>query len=385
MDALDAGRTEYGLLFSSWELPGIGLSLVSGIILVYVPHAPAAALLASSITVASAISALAVAYTSYTLLLIGQFLLGLTQGALTTVQGAIIAHYFSSHVGTGFGVMLLTSRMSSFAGLTLPALFASWFGLRTSMWISTAITIPSLICTAIYAIESSRRETFHNGDTVSSIRFARSFPHTFWLVCYLWIIVSGVVYVLLHFAPDALSSQLNFPPTLSGTLSASLMVVAAITSPILGAIQDRLHHRASIISASCAFLFMGTMLLMNVLHAISWNKTTLGVAAEALIALLMFTISFSVAPVTLMTCIALIVDDSVMPAALGIYKAGECAALAVLHGLFGILRDISGAYFLSLGILAILALSGIPISLRLGAHLTHCDSGITLTRLESQN
>lgn len=47
----------------------------------------------------------------------------------------------------------------------------------------------------------------------------------------------------------------------------------------------------------------------------------------------MLVVGFSVAPVTLLASMAILVDDSVM-LALGIYSAGESATLALLHVLF---------------------------------------------------
>lgn len=374
METLHVNRTEYGLLFSSEEIPGIILALVSGVILVYVPHAPAAVLLGVAITASSAFSAFAVVYNSYKLLLVGRFMFGLTQGALTTVQGAIIARRFSAHVGTGFGMMILSSRLSSFAGLTLPAFFSARFGLVGSMWISTLFTLPSLISIVAYAIISQQLDrNVRQVPPMMPHRVVASLSSSFWIICYIWCVVSGAVYTFLHFAPDAVSTRLGMSPTISSVISSSLMTVAAVASPALGVIQDRLHHRATVIASCCALLFVGTLFFMTSLHLAVNSTVTPAVAASAIGGLSMFAIGFSGAPVTLLACIALTVDSASIPAALGIYKASETAALAVLHGTIGALRDVTGDYFAPLSILAILALSGLFCAIELSKHMKLLD------------
>lgn len=375
MEVLRVNRTEYGMLFSSEEIPGIVIAFVSGMILVYVPHAPTAVLLAAVVTTSGAMGALAVTYDSYRLLLVGRFLLGLTQGALTTVQGAIIANRFSTHVGTGFGMMLLSSRLSSFAGLTLPAFFSVRFGLAASMWISALFTLPSLISVMIYATMPSHLNSnpSHRTRSAMPLQVIRSLPRSFWVICYLWCVVSGVVYTFLHFAPDAVSSRWNMSPTTSSAISSSLMTVAALSSPVLGVIQDRIHYRATVIATCCFLLFLGTLLMMTSLHYTLQPEVPVSVTIPAIAGLTMFALGFSGAPVTLMGCIALTVEDGFMSAALGIYKASEMTVLAILHSSIGALRDMTGTYLTPLFILAILALSGIVAAVELSKDMKHVD------------
>lgn len=385
MEVLHVNRTEYGILFSSEEIPGIVIAFVSGMILVYVPHAPTAVLLAAVITTSGALGALAVTYNSYKLLLVGRFLLGLTQGALTTVQGAIIANRFSAHVGTGFGMMLLSSRLSSFAGLTLPAFFSEHFGLAGSMWISALFTLPSLISVMIYATMPPHLNSNSSRRTRSTmpLQVIQSLPRSFWVICYLWCVVSGVVYTFLHFAPDAVSSRWNMSPMTSSAISSSLMTVAALSSPILGVVQDRMHYRATVIATCCFLLFLGTLLLMTSLHYALRPEVQVSVPVPAIAGLTMFAIGFSGAPVTLMGCIALTVEGGFMSAALGIYKASELTMLAILHSSIGALRDMTGNYLTSLSVLAILALSGIAAAVELSKDMKradlHCDEPQSMT------
>lgn len=373
MGMLDTNRTGYGFLFTSQLIPGIVLALFAGFLLVYIPHEPAAAFLTFLITVASALTSIAVLRESYALLVAGRFLFGLTEGALTTVQGAIIARRFKHHVGTGFGAMIFTSRLSSFAGLSLPSVFASNFGLGTAMWISTLITIPPMVAAITYAIAARRQtptvddeedHTHHTG-RLTPISVMRSLPRSFWTVCYIWAALAGVVFTALHFAPDALSARFTIPATVSSALSASLMLVAGLLSPVFGTLQDRMHNRAGILAGCSALVGIGTLCIS---FALKSEASQPGRVAAA-VALVLMSLGWAAGPVTLMATLAVVVDPVAVSAALGLYKASESAALAVLHVVFGALRDTTKNYVWSFWLTTLLAATATFAALSLGTRL----------------
>ena len=392
MQALSVQRTQFGLLFSSEEIPGIVLPVLGGVILTYLPYGPSAIFLSSAVLLSASLCAIAVSNNSYSSLLIGRFLFGLTNGALTTLQGSMVAHWFPRKIGAGFGVMLLVSRLSTFSGLAFPAFLYNRVGLIAAMWFSAFVCIPSVISTVLYTIfdtrhkrqladvQSTEQERLSSNAPVlthvpvqtsnrltrsSFVALLRSFTWPFWLVCFLWIVTAGVVFSSLHFLPDVLSHRFKLSTEYSGLLTGSLAFVAGVSSPIFGVMQDQTGRRAGILALCCGLFFVGTV---SCAIAIGNENGFLFFSPIALVytGLGAFGAGFAAGPVTLMSCVALTVPESVVPAALGLYKASENTGLAVIHLLIGAIRDVSGKYLWSFVMLSILALFGILAALLLG-------------------
>lgn len=357
IDALGLHRTKYGLLFSSQAIPGIVLPVISGLALSCLPYGPAAITLSALIMFSTVLCATAVTYLSYNMLVVGRFVFGLCDGALTTLQGAIIARYFRSRCGIGFGTMLLVSRLASFTGLTLPAYILDVYGLNISMWFSFLLCIPPFLATVAYTRFTTNSVVPPTTPSVHLlVSTLRRLTWPFWLVAYDWLVVASVVFTLLHFAPDAFKTSFGWSPLHAGLLSGGMVLYAGFTSPLFGMLQDRTGRRGYILAGCCTLLLCGAILCSLAIMP-SLASATLLYGGLALIA-----IGFGAAPVTLMSCVALSVDDTVVPVALGVYKAVENAGMSVVHVGVGALRDSTGDYVLSFCMLAGLAGTGILAS-----------------------
>lgn len=384
---LEIKRSQYGFLYSSEEIPGIILPVVGGVALTYIPHGPAAVVLSGLILVSTSLCAMAVTDKSYTALFLGRFFFGLFDGALTTLQGALVAHWFRRRISSSFGVTLLVSRASSFLGLALPAYLSQSFGLVASMWFSVFLCVPAFLASILYTVLSARyaQALADNGSVESEpllqsstpvtesrvhrrgyrgfLGLIRSFSVTFWLICYLWVVVAGTVFSVAHFAPDAFSSHFGITSSISGLLSASMIIVGGLGSPVFGALQDRTGRRARILSYACVAICLGILACADTIGS---NVIPLPKKFKVFFGLCLVALGFASAPVTLMSSLALSVDDFVTAAALGLYKASENAGLAVLHVVTGLLRDDFGNYVMSFLALSSLAASGALVAFLLG-------------------
>ncbi|PXF50117.1 Major facilitator superfamily domain-containing protein 1 [Gracilariopsis chorda] len=357
IEALDLHRTKYGLLFSSQAIPGIVLPIISGIALSCLPYGPAAITLSSLIMFSTVLCAVGVMHLSYNMLIAGRFLFGLCDGALTTLQGAIIARYFRSRSGIGFGTMLLVSRLSSSTGLTLPAYIFDLYGLNIAMWFSVLLCIPPFLATVAYARLTTDSVVPPMAPSIHLLMsMLRRLTVPFWLVAYDWLVVASVVFTLLHFAPDAFKASFGWSPLHAGLLSGGMVLYAGVTSPLFGVLQDRTGRRGYILAGCCTLLLCGAVLCSLAI------MPTLASATLLYAGLISVAIGFGAAPVTLMSSVALSVDDAVVPAALGVYKAVENAGMSVIHVGVGALRDSTGDYVLSFLLLAALAGTGILAS-----------------------
>lgn len=373
----DTTRLAYGALFSSEELATVILCLAS-LILVYTPLRPVALILTLSVLLSSSLTTYSIigCYPpSYNLLIISRFLFGFTQGLLTTVQGSILASQFPTHVGLAFGVMLLTSRLSSFAGLTLPSLLSNnWANFNFSLYFSIFTTIPSVIASFLFLF-TRKRHSNNNNQTRTTIPFlsiswstlSHSFPLSFWYCCILWIVFSGIVYTILHFSVDILTPLFKISSTQASLLSSTIMLIAGLSSPIIGYYQDALKNRPQILLFCCTLMFCGSSSFLLTLLYSTYQTFTV------ILAFALLSVAFAAGPVTLMACVAVVVPAQAMPAALAFYKAAESGGLAILHVAFGSLRDWSNDYVLSLFMLVVLAAVGMSVAVLLWNRLVSAE------------
>ena len=368
MQELGVSRTEYGLLFSSQRLPGFVLPIITGVILTYAPLAESSIFLALALTAATALCAIALDVKSYMLLISGRFLFGCFDGALLTLEGSVVARAFKGRYGTGFGIVLFVTRLTTFLGLSLPAYFAELGGIRFAMWMSVVICIPSLLASIAFTFIVYRQADnpiinlppieYRSVDIKAVLR---SLGLSFWMITSLWVIVSSVIFPTIHFITDALVSTFEMSSVKAGFLSGLLILVAGLTSPFIGHIADKGANRAFLLAATCGFLFVGSLFVALTFSAKVDSLTLLYLGLATL------GVGLSLGPVTLLSSIAVVTNDVSISTALGVYKATQNVGLAIVHPAIGFARDVTGSYSLAFIGLAVISGLGIGISLAVGA------------------
>lgn len=371
LSVLSLSAADAGLLFSAQELPGVFVPLLGGIALssTALPLHITALFLAVLVFLGQALTASAIQSRSYALLIFSRFLFGLGDGLLVVVQGAIVgARFKDSSLSSAFGIMLFASRASSYTGLVLPVVLSTTVGL-----------IPALYAIALICLISPLAAIFlptppPSASTVSPtaiLALPRALPRAFYLLALLWALLASSIFTLLHFAA-AISTSSSLPALTSHTalasaLSASILLISAVLSPPLGYLQDVLNRRLPILRTTFFLAATGLALASYATHIDT--SPALYVAAVALIAA-----AFAAAPVTLLSAIALVVDDAaLLPAALALYKSAENAVMAATHWAAGALRDATGTYAATLLFLAAIAAAGMPVVYAL-ARTEHCSA-----------
>lgn len=354
MNTLDVQRTRYAFLFSFEQIPSILLPAVGGLLLQHVVLTHASIALAIALLLAATICAMAVDARSYNTLLLGRAIFGAAEGLLTTVQGALIAQTYrdSGGIGGAFGVMLLASRVSSFAGFTVPPLLLNNASLSTAMWFGTIATLLPIVATFVHSrIAVSQPPPRH------AVEATRQLGIPFWLIAYGFMTVASTTFTFTHFAPDVFNSHIvqGVDALRAALLSGTLFLAAGLSSPFIGLAEDRLGGRVALLvtSSTCS-----SIALALCAATVRWPQV-LG-AKTVLFVMLLLMISLCVAPVTLLTCIAVVVPDAAIPVALGLYKSLENAGLAIVHLIVGRLRDTMSSYAPALLFLSLLAASAVP-------------------------
>lgn len=378
MATLQVERTKYAFLFSLEQIPGILLPALGGLCLVYLPLSPTATLLAAALLFAAILCARAVDALSYDKLLLGRTLFGGAEGLMSTVQGALIARTFRhSRVSTAFGFMLFTSRLSSFAGLTVPTLILQEYSLSTAMWVSAVCMVVPLIATLahMYVAPSSPDTAAAEASppapalrervralSVAAWRETCRLRAPFWIVTYTFMTVASTTFTFVHFAPDVFDGHVpGIDATRASLLSGLLFLAAGLASPLVGVTEDLVGNRPALLLGASVCSTIG----LGICAAVVSFPDVLG-ARCSLLAMFFLMISLCVAPVTLLSCIAVVVPPSAIPLALGLYKSIENSGLAVVHVVVGRLRDWQKSYISPLIFLSVLAASAIPPLLTLG-------------------
>jgi len=339
MSEFGVRRTAFSFLFSLEQLPGIILPVLSGLclFLLRVPLSYAAVVIAIILLVSSGVCAISINLKMYSLLMTGRFVFGAAESLMAILQGAIIAHTFrDADISTAFGVMLLVSRFSSFAGFVFPPIILNNSSLAAAMWTSVAVLVIP-VCATLASVLKLRL--------------------SFWLLSYVFLTVASCTFTLLHFAPDIFNqmhiSGINEVST--SILSGILFLVAGITSPLMGILADKFGRRPVFLLVASASSSLGLLLIIAVITTSAFMH-----AKFVTVAITLIMIGLCISPVLLLSCIAIVVPNAALPLALGMYKAVENLGLAIVHVTVGSLRDISGTYASAVAFLSILALSAIP-------------------------
>ncbi|KAK1862027.1 hypothetical protein I4F81_004603 [Pyropia yezoensis] len=204
----------------------------------------------------------------------------------------------------------------------------------------------------------------------------RALPPAFWHLAGIWALIASALFPLLHAAGAVFAA--SFPaawpaglsPAAASAVPSVVVGAAAALSPLVGAAVGRRGGRERVLLAACAAM-AGGLAVLSVLAAlpappVGWggageaagSLSWLSVPAARVVAvagLLAIVVAFGAAPVTLLSSVAVTVPPHTASAALGIYKAVENVALALVHVIAGALKDWSGSYAPPLAFWAALA------------------------------
>mmetsp|Transcript_13875 Transcript_13875/g.55930 ORF Transcript_13875/g.55930 Transcript_13875/m.55930 type:complete len:195 (-) Transcript_13875:328-912(-) len=158
-------------------------------------------------------------------------------------------------------------------------------------------------------------------------------------------LVSAAFFSFIHFAPALFFERYRFSAVDSGFISSLCLGLAALVSPFLGCLLDRVGRRPdALISGS--LLMSGAMFMLLLPSA----------EMEVFIAVALLGSGFALAPVTLLSSVALVTDEANLAPALGVFKSCENLSMALAHYVAGLLVDVSGGYSWTLMFLKVLCL-----------------------------
>mmetsp|Transcript_710 Transcript_710/g.1071 ORF Transcript_710/g.1071 Transcript_710/m.1071 type:complete len:432 (-) Transcript_710:4-1299(-) len=362
MSELGLNKRQFGLIFSAQELPGIVLPLYAGVIVGALQPHVAAVVLTSAVFVGQLLVTFAVQMQNYNMLLLGRIFFGLVDGALVVLQGFIIGKWFAARepetvelfadrgklgLSTAYGIMLLCSRLSSFIALGSPAMISSTCAGGLACALQFALVVCGVSLAAGLAIwwffDGHTGSDWSGGGSIGS--FFRIYNVEYVLLVSIWMLVSAAFFSFIHFAPTLFSQRYLFSAVDAGFISSLCLGLAALVSPFLGYLLDRVGHRPDVLIAGSLLMSVGMFRLL-----LPSGQT------EIFIAVALLGSGFALAPVPLLSSVALVTNESNLAAALGIFKSCENLSMALAHYLAGLLVDVSGGYTWTLIFLKVLCL-----------------------------
>ncbi len=328
-----------GLLMSMFSLPGIFLSLPSGILsdrYGVKPIGVAALILTIAGTFLAAVGQ------SFPIVLAGRVVAGMGAVTFPIIVPKAIAQWFANkQTGTAMGVFNTVMPLGSIAMLNgAPALSALW-GWRASVWASLAYTAITLASFSLFyrnpATVALQKE---KGDRGIGRIAETGLP--IWLVGAAWGFFNASIISLFTFAPDFLVSR-RFLLGRAGFDASLVMVGSMLFSPVVGHLTDKLGRKPAFIGAGG----VGMAILLVLAPAFSHGFATLFVA---------FGIAAALIPAPVYSLASDVVSRDRLGLGYGILATINGIGMFAGPQIVGLGRDITGSYTASFWLMAFFAL-----------------------------
>lgn len=365
LNSLHINTQQYGWLYSVQDFPGIFLPLLSGYVSLFLEPAIAALLFSILVFGGQTLCIIGIICRSFIITLTGKALFGLGDGALTVMQGIIIAKHFKTTIpkeqqhslpiglGTAYGTMIAVSRVTTMSSVSIPPFIAQhqrWGGYDMALWLSVCVSGFSVLCSFIYFLLQQQQHHYSVPLPTRTNLYTTSFSRGVIYTVLLWMLVSSSLFGFLHFSSDIFVSEFHISIELAALLNAVITLCACVLSPLLGRLQDRIAHPKFVLFLSCVLLCFAMTMFWWLLY--SHLVATVRMVWTLLLPCLCLGIAFAVGPVVLLYCLVSFTNTQVTSVlacsvqflnvkkqgrgfVLGVYKAMENVGLLFTQPLVG--------------------------------------------------
>ncbi|KAF9453792.1 MFS general substrate transporter [Macrolepiota fuliginosa MF-IS2] len=361
---LGTTHTEFGLLFSAYNLNSTWTPLVAG-------------LLASRLgTTVTSILATGVVFLGQFLLLVGElsddiklmalglFIFGFGASPLAVVQETIIVRFFKSHgIGVSMALGLVAGKGASFLAARTAYPLTEHFGTSAPFYVATFFTGFSVVVNLIY-IASSRwlvdgaGAEFEAPDFVREARQVAStdaakaqeldktaekrkvhlkqiakFGDVFWAYVLLNVLCGMIWHPFTHLAANIIEKRYHLAEGDSANKASYLLAGSILLYPICGFIVDTLAHRPIIVY----LLFSSSILTAS---AYAWLVLPPTWTHTPLPAIVSFAFGHGFSPLLLVVIVPKIVAPKYISTALGVHKSLEQTGTILFQTLAGLFLDL---------------------------------------------
>jgi predicted MFS family arabinose efflux permease len=353
------GETQYGVLSGAYSIAGALALLVCGAIIDRLGTKRA-------LLVFGALSALAgwvMAWApSFSVLLLGRFLLGLSGEPLGIAVNTTLARFWrGKDLSFAFGVSLTMARLGTVAADRSPqwgkAAYATGSA-RTPLVVAALIGLSSLVGGVLnYYLErhAERRFALPDVDATDKLSFAevRSFDRSYWLLTGVCLAFYAALFPFQSFATKLLIEGHGTSRDEAGALLSYLPTTAMIAAPLFGLLVDRMGRRTLL-------LLFGLLLVMPVFPLLALPQVL------PHIPVILLCVSFSLIPAVLWPSVTYLVEARRLGTAYSLMALLQQLAVWLTSALLGWSNELAHAsahnpsgYALGMWLLSALSVLGL--------------------------
>jgi predicted MFS family arabinose efflux permease len=330
---------EAGLLMGMFSLPGIFLSLPSGMLSDrwgVKPVGIVALILTAGGTLLVAVGQ------SFPVVLAGRMIAGMGAVTLVVIVPKAVAQWFAGgEMGMAMGLFNTAMPLGTIVMLNVGPVLARFGGWRTGIWATLIFTaLATVIFITLYRNPATSRSPAP--ENPAGTRSGRKIGLPIWLVGAAWGFFNMSIMSLFTFAPDFLVGRgLNLGR--AGFDTSLVMVGSMLFSPVIGYLTDRAGRKAAFIGIGG----VGMAVLLLFLPAVGGNFGVLFLAVGVAAALI---------PAPIFSLVADVVDHDRLGLGYGILSTILNLGMFVGPQIVGWGRDITGSYTASFWLMAFFAL-----------------------------
>ncbi|XP_038062084.1 uncharacterized protein LOC119732586 isoform X1 [Patiria miniata] len=322
-------------------------------------------------------------------MLVGRFLMAVSNAFLFVLQGVVILFWFEDRVTTAFGAVSCANAAGEVLNFLITKPLYNALGLQWVLWISMILVIvgTSLPATALGYLDSvgasdqykESRQTRQNKLSFSDLV---ELPLQYWLLVFTRVFFNSMIWALIgdisKFVTDRYGySEASVVPSYFAGIFFGLSTVGCFCA---GRLMDSIGYRLVITSIS----ILGSMATLSLLAFTLFPPHICAV---------FISIFYSFAAVSVIACITLVVPTSTVGTAIGITLTIEMCFTAASNVVIGLILGQTHEYHLSdavmqfrwqLVIVYTIGLTGVAFIFSLAANIHNMQTGGALNKTQSE-
>jgi predicted MFS family arabinose efflux permease len=277
---------------------------------------------------------------SYILLLLGRFILGLGGAIILPATPTIIAQWFEKkELGKAMGVFAINMPLATVFALPTASVLAG-IGWRNALYLSAALGVFATLTFAILFKERS----VDLEEEVSIRKALRSAE--MWKVAILWLLFQATMLSFITWAPALLERFRGMTKIEAGFSTSLLSWIALIIVPTIGSLSDRFKRRK-------LFIVFGFAFMSLVFAAISINSNL-----NIMISFVALGAVSAMIPPIIQTLPAEVLGPGMASVGFGVLTILGNIGPILAPPLIGYVLDSTNSYFISVSLLAFLSALG---------------------------
>ena len=327
IDEFKVSHAEAGLLMSLVLIPGIFLSLPSGLLLSRYGVRKVGLLSLIAVVLGSLITATA---SSFLIVLAGRLILGIGGTFAITATSVIIAQWFPrKDLGKAMGIFAVNMPLSVIVAFPTASILGLTYGWRFPFYVGLVIGVAAVVSFAVVIKEgpfAQQKARWTMGEALRNFEI--------WKVGLIWMFFQAAALSFITWSPTLLEAFQNVPKIQASFLATLIMWVSLFCVPVYGYLSDRAGKLK-------LFIIVGGPLMASAYLVLAFTPSPLLAASILLI---------GITSATIPPIVAILPPEVLGPrmAGVGFGVTGMCASIggALAQPLIGFILDSTRSYVL---------------------------------------